>query len=327
MYSAAGEQENYDVFISYRHETGFFLAQVIYNKLFYSGYSIFMDKNLPLGTYEEHIKRAISKSRNFVVILFPSDLDTVNDENDWIFKEATWATQTPGLNIVPVMCDGFVWPETELPDCMKKIMGKQGVTIHKDYSLDSDLDRLCDKFFKNVNPVHPLINTEDFFRKNLFPGNETTVTRVDLAFHAGAAWFMPGDKKDIMSVMIQRRIPMRILVNTPEAAESIARHMRDDEAFYATFEQACRKWKEKSEKNSDFLEVRMCDVPLLRVHHGIYYIDNATGAKCGRLHIKYYAYNNLNLNKAYEHEISSYSKYFGIYENEFQYLWERSKPI
>lgn len=35
--------DNYDAFISYRHDTGFYMAQVIFDKLIQNGYSVFMD--------------------------------------------------------------------------------------------------------------------------------------------------------------------------------------------------------------------------------------------------------------------------------------------
>lgn len=35
--------DNYDAFISYRHDTGFYMAQVIFDKLVQNGYSVFMD--------------------------------------------------------------------------------------------------------------------------------------------------------------------------------------------------------------------------------------------------------------------------------------------
>lgn len=36
--------DNYDTFISYRHDTGFYMAQVIFDKLVQNGYSVFMCK-------------------------------------------------------------------------------------------------------------------------------------------------------------------------------------------------------------------------------------------------------------------------------------------
>ena len=234
--------------------------------------------------------------------------------------------ETEGLNIIPVLCDGFTWPQ-DLPACMQAVQNRNGVTVHKDYSLDQDLDKLCDRFLKNANPIKPMINTEEFFRNNLAGNPGMLVKRVDMAFHAGAAWLRPGNEKEILQYMIDRRIPLRVLINTPEAAESIARYMRDETALYTGFDQARSVWKKLAEQHTEFLEVRECEIPLIHVHHGIRYSSEKSPAGYGRLHIKYYAYNNVNLNRSFEHEISSFSNYYQIYENEFEFLWAKSEPL
>ena len=38
--------DNFDAFISYKHQSGFYMAQVIYDKLVQNGYTVFMDKRL-----------------------------------------------------------------------------------------------------------------------------------------------------------------------------------------------------------------------------------------------------------------------------------------
>lgn len=53
--------DNYDAFISYKHQSGFYMAQVIYDKLVQNGYAVFMDKRLERGEFENQIKAAIEK--------------------------------------------------------------------------------------------------------------------------------------------------------------------------------------------------------------------------------------------------------------------------
>ena len=61
--------DNYDAFISYKHQSGFYMAQVIYDKLIQNGYSVFMDKHLKRGEFEDQIKAAVEKSCNFILVL------------------------------------------------------------------------------------------------------------------------------------------------------------------------------------------------------------------------------------------------------------------
>ena len=192
--------DNFDAFISYKHQSGFYMAQVIYDKLIQNGYSVFMDKRLERGEFEQQIKSAVEKSRNFILVLFPNDLDNCNADSDWLRKEAQWATATPNMNFIPVFCEGFETKniKAELPECLQTALSFQNVVIHKDYALDADLDKLCDIAMKNANPVKPLVNTVDFFHSNLNEKNHLSVKGIDMAFHAGAAWLRAGTKKDIL---------------------------------------------------------------------------------------------------------------------------------
>lgn len=321
--------DNYDAFISYKHQTGFYMAQVIYDKLVQNGYSVFMDKRLEHGEFEPQIKDAVEKSRNFILVLFPNDLNDSNNENDWLRKEAEWAAATPNINFIPVFCDGFETKniEVELPDCLKKILSSNGQIIHKDYALDTDLDKLCDIALKNANPVKPLINTIEFFNSNLNEKDHLTIKSIDMAFHGGAAWLRAGTQKDILAEILKRKIQTRILINTPEAAESIAKHMREECALYFPFEQVAKLWEKYASEYSDVLQVRVCPIPFLRVYHNIKFKEDEVRCAHDRMHVKYYVYQNMNLENSFEHELSSFSKYYEIFQKEFEFLWDSSVPV
>lgn len=315
--------DNYDAFISYRHDSGFFVAQVIFDKLILNGYSVFMDKRLERGEFEPQLRDAVEKSRNFILVLFPHDLDGCDREDDWLRKEADWACGVPNMNFIPVFCDNFT-PTDELlkslPEGLRTVLGSQKVELHKSITLDSELDWLCDISLKNANPVKPMINTVEFFNSNLNQKHHLSVKSIDMAFHGGGAWLRQGRQMDLMKQILQRRIPTRILINTPKAAQSITKHMHDSGAMYFTFQQLTQHWKRLAEENSEFLQVRACPIPLLRAYHNVRFSQS----KNDRMHVKYYAYQNLNLDNAYEHELSSFSKYYDVYQKEFEYLWNES---
>ena len=320
--------DNYDAFISYKHQTGFYMAQVIYDKLVQNGYSVYMDKHLKRGQYEPQIKLAVEKSRNFILVLFPGDLDSANNKEDWLRKESEWATNTPNMNFIPVFCEEFDIKDIKvtLPKSLKTVLASQGVKVHKDTALDSDLDKLCDAALVNANPVRPLITTTDFFKNNLNDSSRT-IKSIDMAFHGGGAWLRTGKNKDILNEIIDRKIPTRILINTPKAAESIAKHMRDDDAIYFSFKELQKRWKKFMKEHSDVIEVRATSVPLLRVYHNFKFNEDSSESTYDRMHIKYYVYKNLNLENSFEHELSTFSKYYDMYKKEFEFLWNSSTPI
>lgn len=322
-------KNEYDVFISYRHDTGFYMAQIVYSDLIANGYSVFMDKNMDSGKFEDKIHNAIRNSRNFVVILFPGDAEELKNEKSWLNIEAGWALENKNINIVPVMCDGFEWPkdESELTETMLSVKKNNGLVIHKDYSLDKDLDSLCDSFLKNVNPSKPKITAVEFFKYNLEERSGLDICGVDLAFHAGSPWLMPGEKNELLINSLNKKIPWRVLINTVDAAESIGQHMRDETALYVPFAQVRAQWKKLADLYPDVLEVRESAIPLIHIHHSVRFVNNVTNNPYGELHIKYYAYNNTRLDNAFEHRVSSYSKFYSIYNDEFEFLWQRSKKV
>lgn len=322
-------KKDFDVFISYRHDTGFYMAQLLFSKLISSGYSVFMDKTMSSCRYEEKIRSAIKNSRNYVVVLFPGDFEELKKSDSWLNKEAAWALENSRLNIVPLLCDGFEWPaqDSEMAAAMQAVMQNNGIRIHKDNSLDTDLENLCDNFLKNVAPTKQRINTAEFFRQNLGPLAERQPKQVDVAFHAGSPWLMPGEKRDFIANSMERGIPWRVLINTEEAAESIAQHMRDDDALYVSFSQAHIQWKKLQARYPDLLEVRACPVPLIHVYHSVLFEPDEDGHQYAEQHIKYYAYNNTRPDNAFEHRINSYSPHYAIYRDEFEFLWNKSEKL
>lgn len=323
----SSEKREYDIFISYRRETGFYMAQVIYEKFTSSGYSVFMDKNLDSGEYEEKIRSAAEGCKNFLQVLFPSDLEECKNSSGWLSKEASWALESKKANIIPVMCDNFRWPadSTLLSSAMKAVAGNQGVDIHKGISFDSDMC-ILEGYLKNVTPDKSQMGDVEFFRYNLEERTDMSVQGVDMAFHAGSPWCMPGAKMDIMTASLEKGVHWRVIINTVKAAESIAKYMRDKKAGYVSFKDAAKNWKRMAENYPGLLEIRECAIPMIHVYHGVRFTDK-DNMPCGEAHIKYYAYNNLRLDKAFSHRINSLSEYYSVYSNEFEFLWEQSTEI
>lgn len=318
----------YDAFISYRHESkSFFIARLINNKLVQDGYSVFIDKNMENGHYKDIIKGAIGLTRNFIIVLSPGDLDDCRKDGDWLTMEAEWAYEVPNMNVYPVMTSDFVWPDDDkLSDSLLKAKGCQGIRVHTDESMDERLDHMCEKGLLNTDPVRPVVTTEEFYDCILKRRDGVSVKEVDMAFHAGAQWVLAGKKLSILKELISRGVRVRVVINTPEAAESIGRYMRDDIAGYTSFETSRDLWRRISEKYGDLIEVRECDIPLIHVFHRVNYTDGF-GKNLSKMHVKYYVYDNPLLDNAFEHDINGTSRYYDVYSTEFEFLWSRSKKV
>ena len=123
---------NCQIFISYRRERGADLAGRISDRLKGMGYDIFFDvESMRSGTFDTQIFDAIDSCADVLLILPPNSLDRCVNEGDWVRTEIAYSLKKK-KNIIPVIMEGFSWPE-QLPDDIAKVGTCQGVTVAQDY--------------------------------------------------------------------------------------------------------------------------------------------------------------------------------------------------
>ena len=136
----------YDIFISYRRNNGFFMAQVIRDRLEAIGVRCFLDLDeLRSGTYDDKLLSMVRQAPNFLIILTSGSLDRCCQPGDWVRKEVSEAL-SHGKTIIPVTYDGFDWDDPnlpELPDDIKELKRFQAIPGTRDY-LSAMIDRILD---------------------------------------------------------------------------------------------------------------------------------------------------------------------------------------
>ena len=133
-----------DIFISYRRDGGDMTAMHIYQALKERGYDLFYDVEvLRSGKFNEALLKQIQSCKDFIIVLSPHALDRCEDENDWVRQEIAEAIKEK-KNIVPVMMNGFQFPEN-LPEDINELRFHTGLTSSTEYFQES-INRLCDKF-------------------------------------------------------------------------------------------------------------------------------------------------------------------------------------
>lgn len=102
----------YDIFISYRRRgAGAGVAGELQAKLENLGYKVFLDVDeIGSGQFPDQIEKAITESKDFILVLSPGTLDHCSDEGDWVRREIIQA-QSQNKNIIGVGLPGFVMPE------------------------------------------------------------------------------------------------------------------------------------------------------------------------------------------------------------------------
>lgn len=120
------EEPEYDTFISYRRETGQYLALLVYDALKSLGFKPFLDiEALRVGKFNEQLYNIIDEASYFIIILTENALDRCVSESDWVRLEIERAISKNKL-IVPVIDRNFKMPN-DLPNTLKELPNLQAV--------------------------------------------------------------------------------------------------------------------------------------------------------------------------------------------------------
>lgn len=145
-------QRKYDIFISYRR-TAYDTANLIAEKLRHAGYNVFFDVDtLTAGKFNEQLLEVIGNCKDFILVLPENALERCQQPEDWIRREVVCALENH-KNIIPVMLDGFAWPE-EMPEGMNELRNFQAITsVNREY-FDMIMQRL--KSYLKSKPSIPV---------------------------------------------------------------------------------------------------------------------------------------------------------------------------
>lgn len=136
--------KHYEIFISYRRSS-YETANLIATRLKSAGYSVFFDmETLRSGKFNEQLFEVIDNCKDFILVLPPMALDRCVQEDDWVRMETLRAMRA-GKNIVPVMLNGFVWPDP-MPAGMEELAYYQALTASSVEYFDMSMERLQKKY-------------------------------------------------------------------------------------------------------------------------------------------------------------------------------------
>jgi formylglycine-generating enzyme len=118
------------VFISYRRDSGIYIARTIRQSIENENSAIrmFMDLDeIAGGDFNAEILQSIEESSNFILIITEGSLDRCKNEGDWVRREVAHAIKL-GKRIVPVVEEGVDLPtEKDLPEDIRAVVRQNGV--------------------------------------------------------------------------------------------------------------------------------------------------------------------------------------------------------
>lgn len=315
-----------DAFISYRRDGGYLMAQLLRSALKDQGIHCYLDlEEDRSGQFDKRLLDAIRDSSNFILILTKGTLDRCINADDWVRREIVEAV-TSNKNIIPVMYPDFVWPKElneQFPNEILLLEKKQGVILRQEYlqaTIEKIIDYMIDvKHLYNRSTKFDGIpkGTSEFFTSGL-ERLASNIQCVDMAFHAGAEWRRNSDKVDILTNIIEKNIPLRILVNSADTVSSVCSHMSQPLKKYVGFDSCVEEWTELAQTYPDAVQVRIADVPLL---HRLYIL---IGEKTGYVNVKYYTYGNYTPDKDFRMVFDNSRMEYKLYTEEFDYIWNKA---
>ena len=138
----------YDVFISYRRETGLDDARLLQQALKARGYKVFFDyDSVRDGKFDEKIYEAIAEAPVFILMLTSGALDRCKEKGDWVREEieTAFAKKRCMVSVVP---SNHVWvfPQT-LPESLEPVRTIQVSDLHKGSLFEESIDKLVKERF------------------------------------------------------------------------------------------------------------------------------------------------------------------------------------
>ena len=138
----------FDVFISYRRETGEVLGRLFF-ELLKDKYNVFFDhESLSSGRFDTKLLDIIDGCTDVIVVLSKGCFDRCANEGDWFMKEISQAMEGK-KNIIPLIAKDFDIPTDEelmkYPPKIAELVRYHGYRLEVEH-IDSVVDKLCHAF-------------------------------------------------------------------------------------------------------------------------------------------------------------------------------------
>lgn len=167
--------QKYDIFISYRRETGAQYARIIQLMLIQRGYRVFLDYDeLKDGIFSEKIQAAIIEAPIFMHVLSKDSLVRCANEGDWVRREIMLAIEQK-KHIIPINPDNnFNGLPDNIPTAIREAIGSHQ---HSEISFGQALGVTIDLLIQNRIAPTVGVRTSEAHKDNDFTAAQETLRR------------------------------------------------------------------------------------------------------------------------------------------------------
>lgn len=197
----------YDIFISYRREGGFYVANHLNDLLVRDGYTVSFDLDtIREGDFDEALLKRIEQCRDFLVVVDKHAFDRMvnpmpdyNPEKDWMRKEIAYALKLK-KNIISVFLPEASYPK-KMPVDLDKLDVKNGPSYSLEY-FEKFYDKLK-KFLHSVprNEQHPIHETQDI---KVVTATANLKVKADLDCN----FYVDGEEQEMLKAGRIRKLPL-----------------------------------------------------------------------------------------------------------------------
>lgn len=178
-------------------------------------------------------------------------------------------------------------------------------------SLNENNLYLCDN--KKYND-----DTLKYFRQ--FTAGMNKIKSIDFAFQSGAQWITNTSRAEMLANLINNKIKLNIIIADNSPAKNISNHIHHSEKFFSSVN---KMWSIFQNQYPEYVNIKVSSVPLM--HN--YYCFNMKEYSESNMRINFYTYHNAHIDKNYIQIFTPESKYYILFKDEFNYLWNKARNI
>ena len=147
------ELEKFDVFISYRRETGREKARNLQLELKCRGYKCFFDyDSVRNGKFDERILDAIQGCAVFCFILTDGSLQRCHEEGDWVRRELLCAIENGKQIVFIAPSDQARALPDDMPECLASLKNSQISVMSNDDLFEKSVEKIIEDRFGGLVP-------------------------------------------------------------------------------------------------------------------------------------------------------------------------------
>lgn len=190
----------------------------------------------------------------------------------------------------------------------------------KELPMEETRNSLNDHGTAHQKFLFPSQDGYDFLNEVVQHFSEGEIASIDMAFHGGDNWLRDSKMNYLLVTIMERNIPLRIIVNDEPSLKDMIPHMKQEHLSYVGFDWAIQNWKTFASQFPGKMSVRVSTIPLL---HRVYLVRKQDGT--GIANVSCYVYGKGSPNHSFRLNIEEHDSGFSVFQDEFDYLWEQSR--